>query len=269
MTIQTQHAELTDRLAGIVAAAPGQLSLAIRAGDGFRYDHDSQRVVPSASTIKVPLLLAYLASGMPWDLPVSLPPAAQRVGGCGPLSLLPSVTRLPAGELLRLMIALSDNDATNAIVEVVGVGAVSRLLSRAGARHTAMRRRMMDTTAAAAGLENVTTAEDLAELLAAVRAGVLLEPRETAMALAVMREQQFDEGLPAFLPAEVHCASKTGSIDGVRHDIAVIEFGDRWVAVAALAAGLLDADGIDRGTTIYPTYAAIGAEVSALVRVRG
>ncbi|MBK6442588.1 MAG: hypothetical protein IPF90_10680 [Actinomycetales bacterium] len=53
------------------------------------------RVVPAASTIKVPILLAYFAAGMPWDLPIALP--TSRVGGCGPLSLLPSVTSLPAG----------------------------------------------------------------------------------------------------------------------------------------------------------------------------
>ncbi|HPV79464.1 MAG TPA: class A beta-lactamase-related serine hydrolase, partial [Dermatophilaceae bacterium] len=220
-------AAVTARLADLVAAAPGRLSVAVRARDGYRFDHDSARVVPAASTIKVPVLLAYLASGMPWDLPVALP--AARVGGCGPLALLPSVTSLPAGEALRLMIALSDNDATNAVLGLVGVGEVARLLGRAGTRHTVLRRRMMDQVAAAAGHENETCAADLAELLAAVRAGSILPQREAAMALAVLREQQFDEGLPAYLPVGLRCASKTGSLPGVRHDIAVIESGDAWV----------------------------------------
>ena len=253
---------VTARLADLVAAAPGRLSVAVRARDGYRFDHDSARVVPAASTIKVPVLLAYLASGMPWDLPVALP--AARVGGCGPLALLPSVTSLPAGEALRLMIALSDNDATNAVLGLVGVGEVARLLGRAGTRHTVLRRRMMDQVAAAAGHENETCAADLAELLAAVRAGSILPQREAAMALAVLREQQFDEGLPAYLPEGLRCASKTGSLPGVRHDIAVIESGDAWVAVAALATDLMDGP-VDRGTSIYPTYAAIGETVAALV----
>jgi len=171
---------LTARLTDLVARAPGRLSLAVRSSSGFRFDHDATRVVPSASTIKVAILLAYLESGMPWDLPVGLPPGDRRVGGCGPLSLLPSVTSLPAGELLTLMIALSDNDATNAILDVLGVGAVSRLLARAGARHTVLRRRMMDPAAVAAGRENETTAAEQAELLAQLRSGALLPQRETA-----------------------------------------------------------------------------------------
>ena len=255
-------AQVTARLDDLIAQAPGRVSLAVRSRDGFRFDHDSTRVVPAASTIKVPILLAYFAAGMPWDLPIALP--TSRVGGCGPLSLLPSVTSLPAGEVLRLMVALSDNDATNALIGIVGVGEVSRLLGRAGTRHTVLRRRIMDPAAAAAGLENETCAADLAELLGALRAGVLLPPRESAMALAVMREQQFDEGLPAYLPEDVRCASKTGSLPGVRHDIAVLERGDAWVSVAALATDLMDGP-IDRGTSVFPTWAAIGEAVAGLL----
>ena len=255
--------QISARLEELVASAPGHLSLAVRTPMGYRFDHDATRVVPAASTIKVPVMLAYLAAGMPWDLPVSLP--VQRVGGCGPLSLLPSVTSLPDGEVIRLMIALSDNDATNALLGLVGQGEVARLLGRAGTRHTVLRRRMMDTAAAAAGHENETCAADLAELLATLRAGVLLPPREASMALAVMREQQFDEGLPAFLPEGVHCASKTGSLAGIRHDIAILERADSWVAVAALTTDLLDGD-IDRGTSVYPTYAAIGETLLGLLR---
>ena len=253
-------AAVTARLADLVAAAPGRLSVAVRARDGYRFDHDSARVVPAASTIKVPVLLAYLASGMPWDLPVALPGA--RVGGCGPLSLLPSVTSLPAGEALRLMIALSDNDATNAVLGLVGVGEVARLLGRAGTRHTVLRRRMMDQVAAAAGHENETCAADLAELLAAVRAGSILPQREAAMALAVLREQQFDEGLPAYLPEGLRCASKTGSLPGC----ATTSRSSRAVTRGLSPPWPPTLDGpVDRGTSIYPTYAAIGETVAALV----
>ena len=257
-----RHAELTDRLAAIVSAAPGDVSVAVRGWDGFRWDHDSTRVVPAASTVKVPILLAYLESGMPWDLPITLP--ERRVGGCGPLSLLPSVRTLPAGELLRLMIALSDNDATNAILGVVGYGGVSRLLTKARARHTEVRRPMMDPAAVAAGRDNVTTAANLAEILASLRAGVLVDHRSAAMALAVMREQQFRDGLAAYLPEDVHCASKTGMLAGIRHDIAIIERDQRWVVVTALGTRLMQ-EGIDRGTAILPSYAALGEAVTALL----
>lgn len=258
---------LTTRLQTIVGASPGRLSVSVRGAGGFRFDHDADRVVPAASTIKVAILLAYLESGMPWDLPVSLAPADRRVGGCGPLQLLPSVTTLPAGELLALMIALSDNDATNAILDVLGVGAVGRLLARAGARHTALRRRMMDSAAVAGGQENETTAGEMAQLLARLRSGALVGPRESAMAMALLRAQQFDEGLGAFRSADVRCGDKTGNLPGIRHDVGVLERGGRWVAVAALCTDLADPGegGRDRGTTAYPVFAAIGEALEALL----
>ena len=55
------------------------------------------------------------------DERVALPPAEERVGGGGALNLLPSVAALPLLELLRLMVALSDNDATNAVIEHAGL----------------------------------------------------------------------------------------------------------------------------------------------------
>jgi len=74
----------------------------------------------------VPVLLAALAAVQGGDLHmatvVDIP--VERVGGSGPLCLLPSVTRLPLGELLSLMIAPSDNDATNVVLDHVGTVAV-------------------------------------------------------------------------------------------------------------------------------------------------
>ena len=78
---------VTARLADLVAAAPGRLSVAVRARDGYRFDHDSARVVPAASTIKVPVLLAYLASAMPWSVIQSRPARVNAVPRPRPCAL--------------------------------------------------------------------------------------------------------------------------------------------------------------------------------------
>ncbi len=62
------------RLTELVAHAPGRLSLAVRTSRGVRVDHDGDRVVPAASTIKVAVLLAYLDSGMPWARSIGCSP---------------------------------------------------------------------------------------------------------------------------------------------------------------------------------------------------
>ena len=130
------------------------------------------------------------------------------------------MTRLPVGELLDLMITLSDNDATNALLDLVGLGAVDRLCPELGMGRTSVRRRLMDPEAARAGRDNTTCAADLARVLVLLRRGELLPPAQTALALDVLAAQQFLDGLPALLPAGVWHGNKTGELhrDTARHD---------------------------------------------------
>ena len=102
----------------------------------------------------------------------SIADPADRVGGCGPLSLLPSVTSLRCSRALRLMIALSDNDATNAVLDradLLATGDVDRLLADVPTRNTRLRRRMMDPAAVVAGRENQTCPADLVALMVTLR----------------------------------------------------------------------------------------------------
>ncbi len=255
---------LEEQLEAVVRAAPGRLGVAVRDDRGWSWSHDGDRVSRSASTIKVPILLAVLRRVEQGRLDlaegVEIAPFEHRVGGCGPLSLLPSVTALPLLEALRLMIALSDNDATNAVLQHTAVlenGDVERLLADVPTRHTRLRRRMMDPAAAAAGLENETCPQDLTDLLAALRTGRLLGPELARLAVGLMRDQQFVAGLPAYLPADVYAAAKTGELTGLRADMALLERDDRWVAVAVVADGLAP-EGRDRGTAVLPRFATIG-----------
>jgi len=253
----------------VAEASPGRLGVAVRDDRGWAWSHDADRVSRSASTIKVPILLTVLRLVEDGRLhladvvPIADP--ADRVGGCGPLGLLPSVTSLPLLEALRLMIALSDNDATNAVLDradLLGTGDVGRLLAEVPTGHTRLRRRMMDPSAVLAGQENQTCPADLVALLVALREGRLLGPDPTRLALEILREQQFVAGLPAYRPTGVAAASKTGDLPGLRADMAMLERGERWVAVAVLADELTDPrdpGGPDRGTAVLPVFATIGA----------
>ncbi len=261
-----QRADTTARLRAIVADAPGRLSVAVRAWDDWTWTSDPDRVVTAASTIKVPVLLAALTcvedGAVGWDDQVSLP--VDRVGGSGALCLVPSLSSLPLRELLALMIALSDNDATNAVIDLIGFDAVTDLLDRAAARHTRLRRRMMDFAAAERGLQNETSTGDLVELVVQLRRGLLLQPAGTRRALDVLRSQQFRDGLPAYLASDVLVASKTGDLPGVRTEVALLERAERWVAIA-VAATDLQSGGADRGTEVLPTFAAIGEAAARLL----
>lgn len=243
--------------------APGRVAVAVLDHRGRRVEVDADRPVPSASTIKVPVLVAALeavAQGrLALDSRVTV--AVPRVGGSGALALTPSVTTLPLAELLALMIALSDNDATNAVIDLVGVAQVRALLDRHHLTGTRLQRHLMDLEAAARGQDNVTCARDLARVLALLVGGELLPARETDHALNLLALQQHVSGLPGALPSHVWHGNKTGELVGVRHDMALFRRGDRWAAVAVTATDLA-VEGVDHGATVLPTFAAIGAAVA-------
>lgn len=249
---------LQSSLAALVADGPGRISVAVHADSGERVELQAQRVTPAASTIKVPVLVAALRAGMPLTTPISLP--AERVGGGGPLAMLASVRTLPLSEVLRVMIALSDNDATNVLIDLVGMPAVGEVLAAAGTRHTVLARRMMDFEAAAQGRQNLTSAADLATVMVALRQGRLLDATATAQALEFLREQQQLDGLPAYLLDRVSVADKPGALAGVRTECALLEHDRRWIAVGVTATHL-DQDGVDRGTEVLPVLARIGEAV--------
>ena len=131
---------------------------------------------------------------------------------------------------------------------------------------TSVRRRLMDPEAVRAGRDNTTCAADLALVLVLLRAGELLPPAETTLALGLLAEQQFLDGLPALLPEGVWHGNKTGELHGVRHDMMLVETGARWASVAVTATGLADeVTGADLGSLVLPTFARIGELVASLV----
>ena len=257
---------LTGGLAELLAAAPGRLSAVVTDGSGVLAQVEGDRVVTAASTVKVPIMVAVLrrvASGQ-LRLSDTVRLDGTRVGGSGPLAALTSVTRLPVGELIELMITLSDNDATNALLDLVGLSEVDRLCPELGMTRTRVRRRLMDQDAVARGRDNTTCAADLAQVLALLRRGDLLEAPQTRFALDVLAAQQFVDGLPALLPTGVWRGNKTGELFGVRHDMMLLEVGGRWLAVAVTAIGLADATtGADRGMLVLPTFGRVGELVAA------
>lgn len=251
----------------LLAAAPGTWQVCVVGDSGQSWHRAADRVVPAASMIKVPILFAALDAVSVGRHHLEAPCRLDgpRVGGAGALALVPSVRELTLREVLVLMIAQSDNDATNAVVDLLGPGPINDYLRAGlGATHTVLRRRMMDTAARTAGQENTTTAAELASMLHALRRGDLFSPQLTAVALDILGAQQFREGLPAFLLPDVSSASKTGELPGIRHDGAILARGDRWFVTVALVTGLLDGDR-DRGTAALPYLAGLGEYVAGLL----
>ncbi len=221
---------------------------------GRTFEQNAQAVMPAASTIKV-LLSAALWSEVERGgieasrrVRVASTPAP---GGGGLLESMDPDTALTVAELDLLMLAVSDNAATNALIDVVGMAPVNRLASDLGLVHTRLRRRMMDSAAAARGEDNTTSAADMVVLLGALARARGIPPRACRRVLGGLAQSQHTDVIPRRLPPgdRVICC-KQGELDTVRHDVALIDEGDRSVALAVLSAPPGDADGLARAAAL-------------------
>jgi beta-lactamase class A len=200
-----------------------------------------EEVVPAASTIKVPILAAVLkevgTGRLKLERPMPIP--TRRAGGSGVVQALTGLVSLTLADLLTLMIIVSDNAATNVIIELLGMDHINAFCTEQGLAGTVLRRQMMDAEATSRGLENTTTALDQAKLLDAVAQGALLAEPLRTFALQTLSAQQFTDALPSLLPDSVQVAHKTGELPGVRHDVGIITAANgRRAVVSVLFTGL-------------------------------
>lgn len=123
-----------------------------------------------------------------------------------------------------LMIVLSDNSATNLLIDRVGMEAVNASLTAQGTPDIRLRRRMMDRAAMAQGQENVGTPRGFMRSLELLHRGEVVDAATSREILAILKLPRF--GRPAIrepLPESVAVAHKGGSLSsGVRCDSAII-----------------------------------------------
>lgn len=199
---------------------------------------DEERVVHAASTIKTLPLIAALRAVERGELHLDseMPAPTARVGGSGVLKDL-RCRRLPLGDLLTLMIVISDNTATNAVLDLVGFTAVDDVARELGCSDTRVQRHLMATDEPGV-LE--TTALDQARVLDRLATGHALAPEASRYALRTLSCQHVRDRLPAELPERARSWNKTGEIIGHRHDVALLGRDEPECVVAVLTDRLDD-----------------------------
>lgn len=125
-------------------------------------------------------------------------------------------------ELLRLMVVYSDNTATNVLVDYFGMASLNELMQQIGCRTSVIQRKMMDFAAAEEGRQNYTSVMDMTSLLERLYQGSLLGQPFDAQMLDIMKGQADEEAMRRDLPDELVIARKSGELDALDHDIAIV-----------------------------------------------
>jgi beta-lactamase class A len=230
--------EIAAAVRGTVAVAARDLrrerALDLRADERF----------PSASVIKVPILVELMAQVEAAELRLEQTVCledAHRVPGSGVLSMLHSGMDLTLEDLAHLMITVSDNTASNMLIDLLSCERINARLERLGLQQTRLGRKFYDFEARDRGLDNWAAAGELADLLVGIERRQVVSAAACENMLAIMRKQQFDNRIPKLLPPDTLVAHKTGSVTGVCHDIGIIYSPAGPLALAVLTRDIDEA----------------------------
>lgn len=125
-------------------------------------------------------------------------------------------------ELIRHMITRSSNLATNTLIALANPDSVNAMMQAFGATRMHVLRGVEDQKAFDRSLNNTATARDLGTLLTVLETGRSAPPAATSAMRGILLAQEFNEKIPAGLPAGVRVAHKTGDITGIAHDAAIV-----------------------------------------------
>lgn len=162
----------------------------------------------------------------------------------------------PIRTLINDMITMSSNLATNILIEKVGAQNVTQTMRGYGADSIKVLRGVEDIKAYEQGLSNRTTAFDEVVIYEKLAHGKAVSKKASEEMIELLKQQKFNEMIPAQLPDDVEVAHKTGWITGVNHDVGIVELpdGQRYVLV------LLSKDAENRDE-VLSTFAGISRSV--------
>jgi beta-lactamase class A len=234
---------MTRDVTRLADAAEGRVGVFIQSLDTLEtFSLRGDQVFPAASTIKLALLLELfrqcekpgtsLADTYILD-PRDLAEDSAIMGNLAP------GTRLTLHDLALFTVVVSDNSATNILIDRVGMDRVNGALEALGLTRTRLRRKMMDAKAAREGRENVATPRELARLIAEIHRGPTLSPasRSGLMRLLSIPKESY---LSRLLPDGLVVADKTGSLQGVRNDVGIVFVKGHPFVIAVMASHLRD-----------------------------
>jgi beta-lactamase class A len=249
--------DLASQLEPLLHRQDVEIAVAYRnLGTGAFFFHNEDDGFHAASTMKLPVMMALFqgidAGERRLSDSIAVRNQFQSLVDASPFALDPKDDGDPdlyqavgssrtLEELIRRMIVRSSNLATNILIERLGASRATDLLRSLGAYQMKVVRGVEDAKSFRAGLNNTATAKDLAILLTALAQGDTFSPASSAKMIEILKAQELNDKIPAYLPKGTPIAHKTGDITGVHHDAAIVfPPGEAPYVLVVLTNGFLD-----------------------------
>jgi beta-lactamase class A len=225
---------LAARLDPLIEAHKGRVAVGVRHLEtGESFYHDADRVMPTASLIKVAVLIeTYLQAD---EGKLSLRDQvtlrdADKVPGSGVLTYhFDEGTRLSLRTVVRLMMAFSDNTATNLVLDRITIPAVNRRMADWGLQETRLNAKVFRGSTTSVnpartqryGLGS-TTAREMVKLFTELGAGQRLRPALKQVVLGHLKKNDDKLKFSRYLPPGTVVAHKDGAVSAARTDAGIL-----------------------------------------------
>jgi len=249
----TAHARTLEQ---VIGATTGRFSVCAKElASSSTLALNADEIMPTASCIKLFILIELARRIHAQELQASdviaLTPA-DHVGGSGVLKFMAHDAHVSLEDAAMFMMALSDNTATNVLIDTLGLEAINATARDIGCAHTCLHNRV-DFQAIGTDVRNfaTSTASDFVKALERIATDQLFSPTASRFVLRILSTQQHLDLLPRYLdynqyaqdlslPQEITVANKTGFFPGFRGDVAIMRAASRTIVIAAFAEGLDD-----------------------------
>ena len=186
---------------------------------GFSIDGEKRML--SASTIKLVIMAELMRRVHIGEISLEnkiTVTVQMKTGGDGILKELEPGHSFTIKELLTLMIIISDNEATNILIDFLGMESINQMAQAMRLKQAHLGRKMMDSEAKKAGHDNYICAEDIRDILKSIYEGTCIDGKSSKMMLNILKHQQQSGRLQLYLPEEVEVAHKCGDLDCLEND---------------------------------------------------
>lgn len=216
---------------GVTIIAPHDAHFSYRGDDLFK----------SASTIKIAIMVELFRKIDRGEVSLDdtyVLSADDKVPGSGVLQELHDGIELTIGDVVYLMMSISDNPATNILIDLVGMENVNATMRELGLEESVLGRPMRGRPANEGERENLATPSELAKLMQAILDKTAASEAACTKMIDILEKQQNPRRIGRWVPEGMRWGSKTGSYDTVANDVGFVATDDGTMIISVFVADL-------------------------------